>query len=96
MQYNDLKLLLYSDTGIVLGNTRINIAQKLLSKCLSFIYLLKQKLKRWLLNKTKEKTCNTNYSVLIINLSNYNLSNQEKQQFKLSLDYCFVDKNKDV
>ena len=34
--------------------------------------------------------------VPIINLSNYNLSNQEKQKVKLGLDYCFVDKNKDV
>ena len=33
---------------------------------------------------------------LIINLSNYNLSNQERQQFKLGLDYCFFDKNIDV
>ena len=33
MQYNDLKPLLYSDIGIVLGNTVTNIAQRLLSKC---------------------------------------------------------------
>ena len=46
--------------------------------------------------KRKRKPCNTNYSVLIINLSNYNLSSQETQQLKLGLDYCFVDKNKDV
>ena len=26
----------------------------------------------------------------------YNLLNQERQQLKLCLDYCFVDKNKDV
>ena len=30
--------------------------------------------------------------MIIINLLNYNLSNQERQQ----LEYCFVDKNKDV
>ena len=46
--------------------------------------------------KRKRKPCNTNYSVPIINLSNYNLSNQERQQLKLGLDYCFADKNKDV
>ena len=46
--------------------------------------------------KRKRKSCNTNYSVPIINLSNYNLSSQETQQLKLGLDYCFVDKNKDV
>ena len=46
--------------------------------------------------KHKRKPCNTNYSVPIINLSNYNLSNQERQQLKLGLDYCFVNKDKDV
>ena len=46
--------------------------------------------------KRKRKSCNTNWSVPIINLSNYSLSNQEKQQLKLGMDYCFVDKNKDV
>ena len=64
-----MKSLLYSNIGIVLGNTLINIAWILLSKLVS---------------------------VPIINLSNYNLSNQERQQLKLNLDYCFVDKNKDV
>ena len=44
----------------------------------------------------KRKPCNTNYSVPIINLSNYNLSNQETQQLKLGFDYCFAGKNKDV
>ena len=34
--------------------------------------------------------------VPIINLSNYNLPNQEVQQLKLGFDYRFVDKNKDV
>ena len=42
--------------------------------------------------KCKRKPSNTNYSILIINLSNYNLSSQETQQLKLGLDY-FVDKN---
>ena len=32
----------------------------------------------------------------MVSVSNYNLSNQERQQLKLGLDYCFVDKNKDV
>ena len=32
MQYNDLKSLLYSNSGIVLGNTLLNIAQRSLSK----------------------------------------------------------------
>ena len=34
------------------------------------------------------------FFVPIINRSSYNLYNQ--QQLKLGLDYCFVDKNKDV
>ena len=46
--------------------------------------------------KLKRKPCDTNYSTPIINLSSYNLSSQETQQLKLGLDYCFVDKNKDV
>ena len=32
IQYNDLKSLLYSNIGAVLGNTLFNIAQRLLSK----------------------------------------------------------------
>ena len=61
------------------------------------IYLLKQKNQKIVnLIKRKRKPCNTNYSAPIINLSNYNLSSQETQQLKLGLDYCFVDKNKDV
>ena len=69
IQYKNLKSLLYSNIGVVLGNIFINIAWILLSKLVS---------------------------APIINLSNYNLSNQERQQLKLNLDYCFVDKNKDV
>ena len=46
--------------------------------------------------KTKNQKIqnNTKYSVPVINLSNYILL--EKQQLKLGLGYCFVDKNKDV
>ena len=46
--------------------------------------------------KRKRKPCSTTYSVPIINLSNYDLSNQERQQLKICLNFCFVDKNKDV
>ena len=60
------------------------------------IYLLKQKIKRVNLIKRNRKPCNTNYSTPIINLSNFNLSSQKTQQLKLGLNYCFVDKNKDV
>ena len=35
-------------------------------------------------------------SLVSKNLSNYNLSTQTRQQLKLGLDYCFVDKNKHV
>ena len=34
--------------------------------------------------------------VPIINLSNYHISNQERQQLKLGLDYCLVAKYKEV
>ena len=95
IQYNDLKSLLYSNSGIVLGNTLINIPQRSLSKRRYLSFKTKnQKIVN--LIKRKRKPCNTNYSVPIINLSNYNLSSQETQQLKLGLDYCFVDKNKDV
>ena len=91
-----MKLLLYSNSGIVLGNTLINIAQRLLSKRGYLSFKTKnQKIVNFI--KRKIKPCNINYySVPIINLSDYNLSSQETQQLKLSLDYCFVDKNKDV
>ena len=95
IKYNDLKSLLYLNIGIVFGNTLINIAQKSLSKRLYLSFKTKsQKIVN--LIKCKRKPCNTNYFVPIINLSNYNLSNQEKQQLKLGLDYCFFDKNIDV
>ena len=91
IQYNDLKSLLYSNIGIVLGNTLINIARRLLSKRRYLSFKTKsQKIVN--LIKYKRKPV---YSVPIINLTNY-ISNQERQQLKLSLDYCFADKNKDV
>ena len=95
VQYNDLKSLLYLNIGIVLGNTLINIARRSISKR---HYLSFKTKNQKIINviTRKRKPCNTNYSVPIINLSNYNLSNQERQQLKLGLDYCFVDKNKDV
>ena len=73
----------------------INIARRSLSKRRYLSFKTKnQKIVN--LIKRKRKPCNTNYSVSIINVSNYNLSNQERQQLKPGLDYCFVDKNKDV
>ena len=74
MQYNDLKSLLYSNSGIVLGNTLLNIAQRLLSKrCYLSFETKKQKIVN--LIKHKRKPCNISYSVPIINLSNYNILN---------------------
>ena len=52
--------------------------------------------KQFLLCKKLFGRINHHHSVPIINLSNYNPSNQEKQQLKLGFDYCFVDKNKDI
>ena len=94
IRYNDLKSLLYLNIGIVLGNTLVNVARRSLSKrrYLSFI-TRNQKIVNSI--KRKRKPFNTSYSVPIINLSNYNLSNQERQQLKLGLDY-FVGKNKDL
>ena len=65
MQYNDLKSLLYSNSGIVLGNTLINIAQRSLSKR-RYLSFKTKKLKHKLI-KRKRKPCNINYSVPIIN-----------------------------
>ena len=89
---NDLKSLLYSNSGIVLGNMLINIMQRSLSKRYLSFKTKNQKIVN--LIKRKRKSCNTNYSVPIINLSNYNFSNQERQQSKLGLDYSFVDKKR--
>ena len=84
-----MKSLLYSNIGIVLGNTLINIARRSLSKRRYLSFITKnQKIVN--LIKRKRKPCNRNYSVPIINLSNHNLSNQEKQQLKLGLDYLFL------
>ena len=66
--------------------------------CLYCLYLSLKTKDQKIVNliKRKRKPRNTNYSVPITKLSNYNLSKQESQQLKLWLDYCFVDKNKDV
>ena len=95
IQYNDLKSLLYSNIGIVHGSTLINIARRSLSDR-RYLYFKTKNQKIVNLLKRKRKPCNANYSVPIINLSNYNISDQQRQQLKLGLDYCFVDKNKDV
>ena len=95
MQYNYLKMLLSSNIGIALSNTIINITQKLLLKRLCPSFKTKnQKIVN--LIKRKRKPCNTNYPIPIINSSKCDLSSQEKQQLNLGLDYCFVDKNKDI
>ena len=68
MQYNDLKSLLYSNSGIVLGNSLISITQRSLSKCPDLSFKTKnQKIVN--LIKCNSKPCNTNYSAHIINLS---------------------------
>ena len=90
-----MKSLLYSNIGIVLGNTLINIAQRSLSKRCYLSFKTKNQ-KIVILIKRKRRPCNTSYSVPIINLPNYNFSNLERQQLKLDLDYCFANKNKDV
>ena len=61
MQYDYLKLLLYSNVGIVLGNALINIAQILLSKCYLSFKTKNQKIVN--LRKQKKKPCRRNYSV---------------------------------
>ena len=83
IQCNDWKSLLYSNSDIVLGNTITNIARISLSKRRYLCFKTKNQNIVNLI-KRKRKPCNTNYSVTIINLSNYNLSNQEGQQLKLS------------
>ena len=89
-----MKSLLYSNIGIALGNTLINIARTSLSKRRYLSFKTKNQKLVNLINR-KRKPCNTNCSVPIIKLSNYNLSNQERQQLKLDLEY-FVNKNKDI
>ena len=85
----------YSNSGITLGNTVTNIARRSLSER-RYLYFKTKNQKKVNLIKHKRQPWNTNYSVSIIKLSSYNLSDQERQQLKLGLDYCFVDKNKDV
>ena len=81
IQYNDLKLLLYSNIGIVPGNAHINIARRSLSKH-RYLFLKTKNQKVVNLIKRRRQPCNTNYSVPKINISNYYLSNQERQPLK--------------
>ena len=69
-QYNHLKSLLYSNSGIVLGNTLINIVQRSLSKR-RYLSCKTKNQKIVNLIKYKRKSCNTNYSAPIINLSTW-------------------------
>ena len=71
--------------GVVLYlvTTLINIAQRSLSKP-GYLSFKTKNQKIVNLIKRKRKPCNTNYSAPIINLP------------KLGLEYCFVNKNKDV
>ena len=62
MQNNDLKLLLYSDIGIVLSNTLISTAQGLLSKCR---YLFSKTKNQKTVNLTKQKKNHVTQIILI-------------------------------
>ena len=62
MQNNDLKLLLYSDIGIVLGNTLISIAQRLLSKCRYLFFKTKN---QKTVNLTKQKKNHVTQIILV-------------------------------
>ena len=93
--YNNLTSLLYNNIGVIFGKTLINIIRKSLSKRRYLSFKTKNK-KIINLIKSKPTPCNTTYSVPIINLSSYSLSNQEKQQLKVGLDYSFVDKHNNV
>ena len=62
MQNNDLKLLRYSDIGIVLSNTLISIAQGLLSKCRYLFFKTKN---QKTVNLTKQKKNHVTQIILI-------------------------------
>ena len=94
IQYNDLKSLLYSNIGIVLGNTLISIARRSITRRHYLSFKTKNQ-KKVNLIKRKRRPCNIGYSVPTITLSNYNPSNPERQQLQLDLDW-FVDNHKDV
>ena len=53
------------------------------------------KMIKFLLKKAGHKTT-TKYSVPTINLSTYHLQDIEYQQFKLGLDYSYIDKSKNT
>ena len=91
---DDLKLLLYSNIGIVLGKTLINTPRRSSSKRRYLYFETKNQIIVHLI-KHKRKSRNTNYYVPITNRANYYLSNQERQKLKLGLYYGFVDKIKD-
>ena len=47
------------------------------------------------MNNQKDDTF-TNYSVSIINLSNYTLNSFEYNQLKFGLNHCFINKDKHI
>ena len=84
---------MFSVVSIILGNTPINVARRSLSR-LCYLYFKSKNQKIFNLIKRKIKSCNTNYSILIRNLSSYNVSNQERQKLKLHLNYHLLIETK--
>ena len=90
----DLRTSLFSEIGHVFGKANIFIITKSLAKHHYLSFKTKNKLTN--LIRSKKQVVIKHYSVPIINLFKYVLSNKEEQQLKLNLKHSFVDKNKIV
>ena len=103
--YNDIRLLrldyceLKKQLQLLVGNTFTSILLKSIEKSLHKERLesfrTKNKKIANLIKNQKDDTF-TNYSVPIINLSNYTLNDSEYNQLKFGLNHCFINKDKHI
>ena len=87
--------MLLSEIGHVFGKASILSITKSLAKYRYLSFKTKNKKVISLISSLKQVVIK-HYSVPIINILKYVLSNKEEQQLKYSLNHSFVDKNKNV
>ena len=88
-------LLIKNTVGIILSKVIYNNVVKSLSKERIESFKTKNR-KIYKLISIKHRFNKINFEVPIINLSNYRLNYEERNQLKLGLDFSFVDRNKNT
>ena len=93
--YNDLRTSLLSEIGHVFGRIIIFSITKVLTKHRYLSFKTKNE-KLGNLIRSKKQVAIKHYSVPIINICRYVLSDKEELQLKLGLKHSFLDKNMNI